>query len=102
MKHRRIQKVNSLLREVLSQVILRDLPHRNIPELITITAVSISKDLQFAKVYISLLGSDINTKTATLANLQKMSKYIAVISSKKISLRYFPELLFKLDDPMES
>ena len=56
MKPRRIQRVNSLLKEVLSEVIMHDIKHRNIPELITITEVDTAADLTSAKVFISLIA----------------------------------------------
>jgi ribosome-binding factor A len=101
MKPRRIEKVNSLLKEVLSEVILQDLKHRNIPELITVTGVDTSTDLTSAKVYVSLIEPNREKKEMTISMLQKMASYIALLASKKVTLRYFPSLTFKLDDSMD-
>jgi ribosome-binding factor A len=101
MKPRRIEKVNSLLKEVLSEVILQDLKHRNIPELITVTSVDTSTDLTSAKVYVSLIEPVREKKEMTISMLQKMASYIALLASKKVTLRYFPSLTFKLDDSMD-
>ena len=101
MKPRRIEKINSLLKEVLSEVILQDLKHRNIPELITVTAVDTSNDLTSAKVFVSLIENNPEKKEKTIAMLQKMASYIALLASKKITIRYFPALTFKIDDSIE-
>ena len=101
MKPRRIERINSLLKEVLSEVILQDLKHRNIPELITITEVDTSNDLTSAKVYVSLIENDLKKKEATVSMLQTMSTYIATLASKKMTLRYFPALTFKVDDSLD-
>ena len=101
MKPRRIERVNSLLKEVLSEVIMQDLKHRNIPELITITSVETTNDLSSAKVYVSLIENDHKKKEATIAHLQTMASYIAALASKKVTLRYFPTLTFKVDDSMD-
>ena len=101
MKPRRIEKINSLLKEVLSEVILHDLKHRGVPELITVTNVDTSNDLTSAKVYVSLIDSNPQKKEAMITMLQKMASYIALLASKKITIRYFPVLTFKIDDSMD-
>jgi ribosome-binding factor A len=101
MKPRRIERINSLLKEVLSEVILHDLKHRNVPELITVTNVDTSNDLTSAKVFVSLIEGNAEKKQATISMLQKMASYIALLASKKVTLRYFPALTFKIDDSMD-
>ncbi|MBM3193730.1 MAG: 30S ribosome-binding factor RbfA [Chlamydiae bacterium] len=101
MKPRRIERINSLLKEVLSEVILHDLKHRNVPELITVTNVDTSNDLTSAKVFVSLIEGNAEKKEATISMLQKMASYIALLASKKVTLRYFPALTFKIDDSMD-
>lgn len=101
MKPRRIERINSLLKEVLSEVILHDLKHRNVPELITVTNVDTSNDLTSAKVFVSLIEGNAEKKEATITMLQKMASYIALLASKKVTLRYFPALTFKIDDSVE-
>ncbi len=96
----RTDRLNSLLKEVLDEVIRRDLKHRNVHELLTVTRVEITKDLHYAKVYISVIGTDAD-KEKTLSTLQKMAGYIAVIASKKVVMRYFPSLTFILDDSVD-
>lgn len=101
MASRRIAKVNSLLREVLSEVLRRDLKDPSIPDLITITSVDTSADLQHAKVFISLIEDNLDKKNQLIKHLQKSAGYIAVLASKKVSLRYFPALTFKIDDSID-
>jgi ribosome-binding factor A len=95
---RRIQRVNSLLKEVLSEVLARDLENQNLPEFLTVIEVDTTKDLRYAKVYISLITADPKAKTAAIERLQILSGYIAILASKKVSLRYFPALTFKIDE----
>ena len=95
MKPRRIEKINSLLKEVLSEVILQDLKHRNIPELISVTNVDTSNDLTSAKVFISMIETNQEKREKTIALLQKMGPYIALLASKKITIRYFAANSFR-------
>lgn len=98
---RRIQRINSLLKEVISEVLQRDLKSHDLPEFITITEVETSKDLRHAKVYFSLIEDDRDKKLATVDLLQERAGAIAVLASKKVTMRYFPSLTFKLDESLD-
>ncbi len=100
MPKQRVDRLNSLLKEVISEVIRRDFPNRGIPELITITQVEITKDLHYAKVFVSVIG-DKTVKTNAINKLQTLAGAIAVVSSKKVVMRYFPELTFILDEGVD-
>lgn len=97
---KRTDRLNSLLREVLSEVIRKDVKNPHIHELLTVTAVEISKDLQNAKVYISVIGTD-SDKKSTVSALNSAAGYIAVVASKKVVMRYFPHLTFYIDNSAE-
>ncbi len=64
------------------------------------TRVDVSKDLRHAKVYISVIGTDLEKKH-TLDALQSAAGFIAITSSKKVVLRFFPALRFVLDDSVD-
>ena len=97
MKSRRIERINALLREVLSEVIFFDLKHKNVPKLITITSVDTRVDIKEANVYVSLIEDCSEEREKALVFLQKMARYIARLAMKKVHLRYFPHLTFKID-----
>lgn len=97
---RRIERINSLLREVISEVINREVKNPHLPKLITITHVDITRDLRLAKVYVSVIGDELKKKEA-LKVLQSASGFIGVHASKKVVMRYFPELTFILDDALD-
>lgn len=96
----RTERLNSLLKEVISEVIQRDVRNPHVNQFVTVTRVDITKDLHYAKVYISVIGTD-EQKLETIAALQSAAGFIAVHSSKKVVMRYFPELTFKLDDSVD-
>lgn len=96
----RTDRLNSLLKEVISEVIKRDVRNPHVAELVTVTRVEITKDLHYAKVYISVIGTD-EQKKDTLIALQSAAGFIAVNASHKVVMRYFPELTFKLDDSVD-
>lgn len=96
----RTDRLNSLLKEVISEVIRRDVKNPHVNELVTVTRVEITKDLHHAKVYISVIGTE-KDKETTIKALTTAAGFIAVNSSKKVTMRYFPELTFKLDDAVD-
>ena len=96
----RTTRLNSLLKEVISEIIRREVRNPHVNELMTVTRVDITKDLHHAKVYVSVIGTQ-QQKEETLAALQSAAGFIAVQSSKEVVMRYFPALSFKLDDSVE-
>lgn len=100
MKSRRIERLNSLFKEVISDMIRKHVKNPYLPELLTITSVDVTNDLRYAKVYISVIGSDEEKKRA-LEILQSTARMIAHHSNKEVTVRYFPELTYLLDTELE-
>jgi ribosome-binding factor A len=100
MSKKRIDRINSLLQEVIAEVIRRDVNNPLVAKFVSVTRVDVSKDLRHAKVYISVIGTDLEKKH-TLDALQSAAGFIAITSSKKVVLRFFPALRFVLDDSVD-
>jgi ribosome-binding factor A len=98
--NRRVHRLNSLLKEVIAEVIWKDVGHPKVSTLATVTNVEVTKDLALAKVYISVIGSE-KDKEETIKALESAAGYIAVLASKKVVLRHFPSLHFKLDESVD-
>ena len=82
MPKQRTDRLNSLLKEVISEVIRKDVRNPHVNELITVTRVEITKDLHHAKVYISVIGNE-TEKAETIKALQTAAGFIAVTLLKK-------------------
>ncbi len=100
MDKRRLDRVNSLLLEVLSDVIAKEVKDPHLPGLITVTQVKTSPDLQYAKVYVSVIG-DAQHKREAIKVLKRASGFIATRAAKEVQLRYFPSLSFFIDDTLD-
>lgn len=94
---KRTDRLNSLLKEVISEVINRNVKNPAIQGILTVTRVDITKDLRQAKVFISVIGTQ-EQKAETIKALQSAAGFIAVTASKKVVMRFFPSLTFKLDE----
>lgn len=100
MAKERTARLNSLLKEVITDVIRKEVRNPHVKELFTITRVDITKDLRHAKVFVSVIGSK-EDKEKTVQALQSAAGFIATNSAKKVVMRYFPDLTFILDDSVD-
>lgn len=98
--NRRLAKVNSVLVEVISEAIRRDVKDPRIPELITVMEVDVSADLKHATVSISVIGEE-KFKKETIELLNELRVKIALCAREKVVLRYFPQLHFVLDESVD-
>jgi ribosome-binding factor A len=100
MKHSRLPRLNSLLKEVISEVIFQEVKNPNVSQFVTVTDVDITADLKHAKVFISVIGTP-EEKQKTLEALESAAGFIGVNAAKKVVMRHFPTLTFKLDESVD-
>lgn len=101
MAKERTDRLNSLLKEVLAEVIRNEVrDHKAKLQMTTVTNVEITKDLHHAKVFVSIIGTP-EQKAEVLAILQGAAGFIAITASRKVVMRFFPELTFKIDDTVD-
>ena len=97
MKHR-LERVREVLKRELSEIIVRDLTFGS--ALVTVQEVDITPDLKHAHVYVSVLGSEDDKKSA-LAKLHDHRKALQSAMSKRVVLKYTPQLHFQFDAALE-
>lgn len=95
----RAEKVQELIKQEVSQIILQELKDPRIG-FVTVTQVDVSGDLRYAKIYISLMGSEEQIKDCW-TGLQCSLGYIRREIGKRIRLRCTPELSFQLDKSLD-
>ena len=66
----------------------------------SITRVEVSGDLRHAKIYVSVMGTPEEQKE-TMKGLSNAAGYLRHEVASRITLRYMPELTFKLDMSIE-
>jgi ribosome-binding factor A len=96
----RVERLNSFLRQEISDLIQRYVKDPRLGTFVSVTAVEISKDMRYAKVFISRYGSDLE-KADTLKALESASGYIRHELGERMKTRRIPELSFRLDNTME-
>ena len=98
---RRVDRINGLLREEISNLLLREIKDPRLSGLLTITQVKTSSDLRNAKVYISVMGND-EANTAALQGIQSAATFLRKQLRERLRLKYVPFLTFEIDDSMET
>jgi ribosome-binding factor A len=101
MPERRLKRLESLLRQEISAMIVRgEIKDPRLESLTTVTEVTVTKDLGHAKVYVSRFGER-ETLAGSVAALNHAAGFIQGVLSKRVSVRTFPRLTFILDDSIE-
>ena len=100
MSVRRMARVNDLIRKEISEVILREIRDPRLNGLLSVTRVETSADLRYAKVFISLMGSEEEKRQAE-EGLAAASGFLRRGLGDRVVLRYIPQLTFHLDDSIE-
>ena len=98
MASNRIGRINEEIQKELSELI-RGLKDPRVQGLISVTGVNTTPDLRYAKVYISVL--DKSTGKEVIKGLKSAGGYLRREISRKLQLRYTPELVFEEDLAME-
>lgn len=99
MSHR-IERVNSIIREEISELLQRQVKDPRLGEFVAVTEVATSPDLKYAKVFVSQFGTEIDRKKV-LKGLASASGFFRTALAKRLKMRYVPELHFLWDDSME-
>ncbi len=99
LENRRQDRVGALIQRELSEIIHRVVKDPRIA-FCTITHVDVSSDLKYVDVNVSVIGN-IEDKEDTLVGLKSASGFIRSEISRRLALRYSPELRFNLDDSVD-
>lgn len=95
----RPEKIASTLKKLLAQSV-SDISNEISAGFATLTAVRITKDLQLAKLYISLYGK--NCQPGLLIDELEKRKYdLRHLIGKELRLRYIPDIKFYFDDTLD-
>ena len=96
----RIERVNSLIRQELSELLQRQVKDPRLGEFIAVTEVDTSADMKHAKVFVSQFGNE-GERKKVLSGLVSASGFFRSELGKSLKMRYVPELHFHWDDSIE-
>jgi ribosome-binding factor A len=97
----RNERLNGEFQKEIYEIISRRLKNPLVTEMFSILRVDCSRDLSYAKVFVSVYSKDENKKKITFDAIKADAKKIRFELAKVIRARTVPELNFVLDDSME-
>ncbi len=97
---RRIERLNKVIKQEISRLLEREVNDPRLSNLISVTQASLSPDLKYAKIFVSILGDETN-KIETLAGFNAASGFLRKELASHLRLKYAPQLSFYYDDSIE-
>lgn len=95
----RVEKLQELIKQEFSKIILNDVKNPNIG-FVTITQVELTNDLRHAKIWLSAYGSK-EAQEKTIQGIAHSLGYIRSEIGKRIRLKFVPELHLQTDTSLE-
>ncbi len=98
---RRVSRVASLIKREISQMLLNEIKDERVGMgMVSVTDVDVSGDLQHAKVFVSIYGTD-EARATTMQGLQAATGHVRSELGHRIRLRRTPEVVFLEDRSIE-
>ena len=97
---RRGERVNHTIQRELG-VLIEGLNDPRLSPVISVTAVEVNRDLSVAKVYVSVLGTDMERSDA-IDGLRSAANRLRMEVSNRIVIRTMPKLSFFPDDTLQT
>jgi len=96
MKSHRLARLSEAIREVAANAILFEIKDPRVKN-VTVTRAEVSADLQHAKVYVSIMGSE-KEQQLTMHGLRSAAGFIQTKVADRLTTRYVPHITFILDE----
>lgn len=98
---RRVSRVSSLIKREVSQMLLHEIKDDRVGAgMVSITDVDVSGDLQHAKIFVSIYGTE-EAKAETMEGLKSSTAFVRRELGHRIRLRRTPEVVFVEDRSLE-
>ncbi len=94
-EYSRIDRIGDLIQRELAQLLIKEMQDPRL-DLVTITAVKVSKDLSFAKVYFTQAKEE-KAALETVKVLNRAANHLRYLLAQAIDLRVVPHLRFYYD-----
>ena len=100
MQFQRADRVGEEMKKLISKIIREEIKDHEMPDMVSIVNCEMSRDLQHAKIFVSVLGGD-EARAAAMRALQRANGFIRSRVGRELKLRLTPELHFVPDTSME-
>lgn len=98
---RRVARVAELIKREVSQLLFSGIKDDRVGMgMVSVTDVDVAGDLQHAKIFVSIYGSD-EARAETMAGLKSATSYVRGELGRRVRLRRTPEIVFLEDRSIE-
>lgn len=97
---KRSDRIAGMIQRKLASIIQQEVKDPRLPQLTTLSAVSVSPDLAYAKVYITALGDEEQAQLA-LSILNRAASYLRTALARTLPVRTVPQLQFVYDSSLQ-
>ena len=91
-------RINEEVRREISNIIQNEIKDPRLTAMVSVTNVKVTKDLRYAKVFVSIFAKNDEEKNNSFVALKNASGYIRKEIGQRINLRYNPQIIFELDE----
>lgn len=96
MQYDRIDRISEEVRREVDRILREDVRDPRVTGTWSITRAEVTRDLRYAKIRISMLEEEL--RAPMLRALKSAAGFVRRELSRKLNLRYTPELLFENDE----
>jgi ribosome-binding factor A len=100
MPARRPDRVAAAIREEVATFLQEGVKDPRIVGLVTVTGVEVTRDLRHAKVFVSVMGSEVE-RASTFDGLASVAGHLRSRLGRALQLRLAPEVSFRMDESIE-
>lgn len=98
---RRVARVAESIKREVSQMLISGIKDDRVGVgMVSVTDVNVSGDLQHAKIFVSIYGTD-EARAATMEGLKSATGFVRSVIGQRIRLRRTPEVVFVEDRSIE-
>ena len=87
-------RINEEVKREVSNLIRNEIKDPRLTAMISVTSVKVTKDLRYAKVYVSIFANSEEEKKSNLDALKSAA-------AQRINLRHNPQIIFEIDDSID-
>jgi ribosome-binding factor A len=97
---RRRERLASIIEEVVSELLQREIQDPRVSGMTTITRVEVTADVRQAKIFVSVMGDEA-ARRDTLRALEHAAGFIRSKLGEELTIRHVPAITFQLDRSLE-
>ncbi|MGL5477914.1 MAG: 30S ribosome-binding factor RbfA [Clostridium sp.] len=91
-------RINEEVKKEVSNLIQNEIKDPRLTAMISVTGVEVTRDLGYAKVFVSIFANSEEEKVENFKVLKSSASFIRKELGKRVKLRVTPQIIFELDE----